>query len=130
MTTDATASSEEALLSQSSTRSGDVADSRLSPQLARAVRALAARGAVLLRNEDQTLPLQASEPVALLGRVQKDWIAVGYGSGGDVNAPYVTNLLDCLREQGVAVDSELAALYEQWCQANPVDPGTEWASGR
>ncbi|MDK8237677.1 glycoside hydrolase family 3 protein [Actinomyces urogenitalis] len=126
MTTDATASSEEALLSQSSTRSGDVADSRLSPQLARAVRALAARGAVLLRNEDQTLPLQASEPVALLGRVQKDWIAVGYGSGGDVNAPYVTNLLDCLREQGVAVDSELAALYEQWCQANPVDPGTEW----
>ena len=62
----------------------------------------------------------------MLGRVQKDWIAVGYGSGGDVNPPYVTNLLDSLREEGVAVDATLAALTEAWCEANPVDPGTEW----
>ena len=126
MTPDVTSSCEEALLSQASTRSGGASESRLNPELAGMARSLAARGAVLLRNEDETLPLQADEPVAVLGRVQKDWVAVGYGSGGDVNAPYVTNLLDSLREQGVAVDEELAALYEDWCQANPVDPGTEW----
>ena len=48
------------------------------------------------------------------------------GSGGDINPPYVTNLLDCLREEGVAVNAPLAALTEAWCEANPVDPGTEW----
>jgi len=28
--------------------------------------------------------------------------------------------------EGVAVDAHLAALTEAWCEANPVDPGTEW----
>ena len=117
------------ILSQSlsAAPAGGPADApRLDPDLADAARRLAVRGTVLLRNEHDALPLDPAAPVAVLGRVQKDWIAVGYGSGGDVNPPYVTNLLDSLREEGVAVDAPLAALTEAWCEANPVDPGTEW----
>nr|WP_276548007.1 glycoside hydrolase family 3 C-terminal domain-containing protein [Brachybacterium muris] len=63
----------------------------------------------------------------MFGRIQKDWIAVGYGSGGDVNPPYVTNLLDSLRESGtVQVDAQLAERYEAWCAENPADPGEIW----
>ena len=78
------------LLSQSlsAAPAGGPADAaRLDPDLAAAARALAARGAVLLRNNHDALPLDPAAPVAVLGRVQKDWIAVGYGSGGDVTPP-------------------------------------------
>ncbi|MFE7606467.1 glycoside hydrolase family 3 N-terminal domain-containing protein [Brachybacterium paraconglomeratum] len=89
-------------------------------------RELAARGIVMLRN-DGVLPLREGSSIALVGRTQKDWIAVGYGSGGDVNPPYVTNLLDSLREgRALAVDEELAALYEDWTARHPADPGEEW----
>ena len=103
----------------------------LDPALARSARRLAAEGATLLRNDAgadgvRPLPLTGGESVALLGRGQLDWIAVGYGSGGDVNAPYVTNLLDCLAEVGVQADGELASLYRAWCAAHPVDPGEVW----
>lgn len=112
------------VLSQTSTRALDEGAS-LNPKLAALSGILAAKGATLLRN-NAVLPLERGKPLAVFGRVARDWIAVGYGSGGDVNPPYVTNLADSLRELGVAVDTELAAMYEQWCAANPVDPGEEW----
>jgi beta-glucosidase len=119
----------DALLSQRPTAVRAATDDALpevDPALAARCRELAARGIVLLRN-DGALPLRPGAEVALFGRTQKDWIAVGYGSGGDVNPPYVTNLLDSLREGGaVAVDEELAALYESWTARHPADPGQEW----
>ena len=119
----------DALLSQRPTAVRAATDDALpevDPALAARCRELAARGIVLLRN-DGALPLRPGAEVALFGRTQKDWIAVGYGSGGDVNPPYVTNLLDSLREGGsVTVDEELAALYESWTARHPADPGEEW----
>ncbi len=113
------------LRSQDATRALD-GDTRVDPELVAHARALAARGAVLLRNGG-ALPLAPGQRVALFGRAQKDWIAVGYGSGGDVNAPYLTNLLDSLRESGaVELDEELAGAYEAWCAEHPADPGQVW----
>ncbi len=112
------------LLSQFSTRAA-AGSSQLDPRLAELSGQLAAMGATLLRN-NATLPLDRTKPVAVFGRVQLDWISVGYGSGGDVNAPYTTNLLDSLIELDVPVDAELARTYREWCAANPVDPGEEW----
>ncbi|SDD77461.1 beta-glucosidase [Sanguibacter gelidistatuariae] len=113
-------------LAQASTGLVDT-DTFVDPELAALCRESAADGAVLLRN-DETLPLRESARVALFGRVQIDYFAVGYGSGGDVNAPYSWNLLDALRDGGrVTVDAELAATYTRWCEENPPDEGT-WAN--
>lgn len=104
------------------TATGD--DRWVDPRLADLARRAAAQGTVLLTN-DGTLPLRPGEPVAVFGRVQIDWFAVGYGSGGDVNAPYTTTLLDSLIELGAAVDPELAATYRNWC-ATHEPPTGEW----
>lgn len=110
-------------LAQASTRLVDT-DTFIDPELAALCRESAADGAVLLRN-DGTLPLRQQSTVALFGRVQIDYFAVGYGSGGDVNAPYSWNLLDALRDGGqVTVDAELAETYTRWCAANRPDEGT------
>ena len=59
------------------------------------IREAAAEGAVLLEN--RILPLAEGTKVAVFGRVQVDYFCTGYGSGGDVNAPYKVNLLEGLR---------------------------------
>lgn len=84
-----------------------------------------AEGAVLLQN-DGTLPLAPGKPVAVFGRCQIDWFAVGYGSGGDVNPPYLINLIDGLRNADIRVDEALAETYAAWCREDEhrADHGT------
>ena len=85
-------------------------------------RSAAAQGAVLLKNERETLPVTGGERLAVFGRIQKDYYRSGTGSGGAVNAPYATNLLDSLREcDNLQVDEALAAVYEEWIRENPFD---------
>lgn len=86
------------------------------------IRESAGEGMVLLKN-DGTLPLRAEDRVALFGRCQRDYFYVGYGSGGDVNAPYFVSPVDGLKNAGVKLDSELCGIYEKWCDANPVNHG-------
>ncbi len=87
------------------------------------LRAVAAEGAVLLKN-DGTLPLKKGSIVSLFGRVQKDWFFTGYGSGGDVNKPYAVNLIDGIRNcESLKLNEELADIYVKWCEENPVDHG-------
>ncbi|THF84241.1 glycoside hydrolase family 3 protein [Cohnella fermenti] len=87
-------------------------------------RAVAAEGAVLLRNEGRALPLLPADRVAIFGRVQVNYYRSGTGSGGSVHVAYTTNLLNGLRsKEGVRVDEELAAVYERWIEENPFDNG-------
>ena len=111
-------------VAQGMTSADEQADRWVDPDLVALARRAAAEGTVLLTNNG-ALPLSPGEGVAVLGRVQVDWFAVGYGSGGDVNPPYTTNLLDSLTEAGVAVDAELAATYRSWCAAHR-PPSAEW----
>ena len=67
-------------------------------------REAAGEGIVLLKNDNGTLPLAESDRAAVFGRTQFDYFAVGYGSGGDVLAPYTVNLVDGLENQGVRFD--------------------------
>lgn len=86
------------------------------------IREAAAEGAVLLEN--RILPLAEGTKISVFGRVQVDYFCTGYGSGGDVNAPYKVNLLEGLRNcPDLVVNEDLAKVYEDWCTANPVDHG-------
>lgn len=85
------------------------------PEIAEKARQLAADGIVLLKNEKHTLPLTKDTRLAVFGRSAIDYFTVGYGSGGDVIAPYRKNLMEGLLEQGVQLDGKLASLYETWC---------------
>lgn len=87
-------------------------------------RKVAAEGAVLLKNDGQVLPLRDGDRVSVFGRIQINYYRSGTGSGGSVNVPYTTNLLDGLRaKKSITVNEELAAEYEKWVAENPFDDG-------
>lgn len=88
------------------------------------LRRAAAEGAVLLKNQNGVLPLAQNTCVSLFGRGQIEWFYTGYGSGGDVNKPYAVSLLEGLRNcEYLTVNESLAAVYEQWNSAHPIDHG-------
>lgn len=93
------------------------------PEIAPLARQIAAEGMVLLKNQRETLPIRPGETVAVFGRCAVDYFTVGYGSGGDVRAPYKTNLMDGLQACGVSVDRPLADRYAQWCRSHRPDEG-------
>ena len=101
-------------------KSGYTADS----ELIALCRRIGAESVVMLKNNGNVLPLDRSRKVSVFGRVQNDYFYVGYGSGGDVNAPYKISLLQALRnDPDITVNTELADEYERRCAAEPVDNG-------
>lgn len=106
------------------TESVVIGSEQSAPALCECARKAAAAGMVLLKNKDGVLPFAKGTRISVYGRTQIDTFYVGYGSGGDVHAPYHVSILDGLRADGdVIVNEELAALYEQWCPAHVPDAG-------
>ena len=95
----------------------------ISREMSKLCRKAGAEGIVLLKNEKNALPVKRNETVSVFGRVQNDFFYVGYGSGGDVNAPYKSGFMQALRDDGIKINEELAALYRELCDNNPVDNG-------
>lgn len=99
-------------------------------ELAPYCRQAAAQGAVLLKNENEMLPIKDEDRIALFGRCQIDYYRSGTGSGGAVNVEYSTNLLDGLRRYDtVHINEELVSTYQNWIKSHPFDNGNgTWAS--
>ena len=75
------------------------------------VRKAAAEGMVLLKNENNMLPVTENDRVALFGRCQINYYKSGTGSGGAVNTAYTTNLVDGFREyKNIILNEELLQL--------------------
>ena len=92
-------------------------------------RRVATEGSVLLRNEDGVLPLQKGQKVSIFGRTQFEHYKSGTGSGGMVNAPYVTNITDSLKEDGtVQVNEVLEAEGKEPAIGEPIIMGITKAS--
>lgn len=91
-------------------------------KLSELIRISGGEGIVLLKN-DGVLPL-VNKKISIFGRSQFDYFYVGYGSGGDVNPPYLVNITDALRANArVEVNEALAKRYEQWREQNAVNHG-------
>ena len=87
-------------------------------------RKAAADGIILLKNNDNALPLKMGERVALFGKSAVDYFKGGGGSG-DVYTKYVRNILDGLRikekEGKLSLFEPLNEFYE-----NHVAKEREW----
>lgn len=73
-------------------------------------REAATQGMVLLKNDNNALPLPAASKVALLGNSSYDLVAGGTGSG-DVNKAYVISLDQGLASAGFKFDDSLKQSY-------------------
>ena len=86
------------------------------PEHIRLSRQAAADGMVLLKNEENLLPLKRGSRVALLGKASVDYVKGGGGSG-DVTVAYVRNLCDGMEEKAaegkVQVFEPLHAFYRE-----------------
>lgn len=74
----------------------------------------AKEGMVLLKNENNVLPLKKGSRVALFGKASFDYVKGGGGSG-DVTVSYVRNLYEGLRQKRdkVTIFEELAQFYKK-----------------
>lgn len=96
---------------------------------AKLCRTAAAEGAVLLKNENNTLPILPGETISVFGRCQLEYYKSGTGSGGAVNVPYRTNILDGLRDNHISVNGALVEVYKAWLKDHPFDNGGgAWAA--
>lgn len=89
------------------------------------LRQAAGEGIVLLEN-DGVLPFSKMTKISAFGRCQIDTFYTGYGSGGNVSAPYKVSYLDGLlaaeKEGKLSIDRDLVALYEAWIEKEKPTP--------
>lgn len=97
-------------------------------EYAKVARQAAAEGAVLLKNDNNVLPLAPKSKVALFGRAQFNYYKSGTGSGGMVNTRYVVGISEALEgEGGYLIDQTVKKHYEEWLKDHPYVAGNGWA---
>jgi beta-glucosidase len=77
---------------------------------AQVARKAAEESIVLLKNDNNTLPLKSNEKVALYGLNSVDFWGVGTGSGY-VNTEHVANMQEAMTAAGFTLDENLAEYY-------------------
>ena len=106
-----------------------VGERYVTPGIGELIRKAGADGIVLLKN-DGVLPLENAAKTAVFGRCQLDWFYVGYGSGGNVNAPYKVNFDDALMQAQsdgyVSVNAEVRDFYLKWRSDPDNEPNDGW----
>ena len=97
-------------------------------EFAKCARRAVAESIVMLRNENETLPLVAGSRIALFGRSQYCYYKSGTGSGGLVNTAYVIGIREALEADSRFVLNEaLHKCYLEWLETHPFDEGKGWA---
>ena len=103
-------------------KDGIIGEKRQRPVMSQLLRTAAAESIVLLENNG-VLPLKSDSKVSVFGRSQLDYFYVGYGSGGEVNPPYVVNMLDGLKQKSVQLYQPLVEVYEDYSRHHQVYDG-------
>lgn len=91
-------------------------------------RRASAEGIVLLKNENNTLPLKKGTKIALFGKATIEYIKGGGGSG-DVNCPYISGIYDGFAEKEaegkVSVFMPLIDFYKDYVKRGAVNCPTD-----
>lgn len=105
-------------------KDGILGTKTIRPKMSQLLRQVAAESIVLLEN-DGVLPLQENTRLSVFGRSQLDYFYVGYGSGGEVNPPYLVNVVEGLKEKSVKLYEPLIEAYQEF-SANHVTEDHVW----
>ena len=103
-------------------KEGILGEKNFNTKMSALLRQAAAESIVLLENEG-VLPLKAQSKLAVFGRSQIDYFYVGYGSGGEVNPPYLVNVIQGLEEKDLLLNNVLIKKYQTFSANNIVDDG-------
>ncbi len=87
-------------------------------------REAATEGMVLLKNENNALPLKKGEKIALFGKATIEYIKGGGGSG-DVHTPYIRNIFDGFKMKDVSIYMPLVDFYKDYVEAESVNIPTQ-----
>ena len=77
------------------------------------VRRAAADGMVLLKNKNNTLPLDKDKKIALFGTTSYNCFRLGWGSG-DMLAQKITQVNEGLTDAGYELNKEIDEIYSKW----------------
>ena len=80
---------------------------------AKVCKKVADEGVVLLKNNGNALPVSKAQQIALFGTTSYDFIAGGTGSG-NVNRPYVVDLMSGLSNLEFNLEPEVDAFYKEY----------------
>ena len=80
-------------------------------------RQLAADGMVLLKNDNNTLPLAKNDEIALFGTASYRCFRMGWGSG-DMLAQEISQIRDCLIEAGYKLNQNVDYVCNTWVKEN------------
>ncbi len=81
-------------------------------------RKAAGESIVLLKNQDNTLPIKANgQKVAVYGETSIDFVAGGTGSG-TVNKAYCVDMVQAIKEAGFTVDQSISDYYKKFVEYN------------
>ena len=90
-------------------------------------RQVAAESCVLLKNDDQTLPIGKGSKVSVFGRIALHYYKSGTGSGGLVNVKHAIGILDALKDsEDILLNEKLMDIYDAWVKEHPFDKGAGW----
>ena len=104
-------------------------NANLSEKLPLLSRNACCEGAVLLKNNNNVLPFKANQKISLFGRTALEYIKSGTGSGGRVNTPYNTGIIDTLlKEDSIELNSEIINVYKKFIDENQFNCGKGWAT--
>ena len=81
-------------------------------------RGAAANGMVLLKNENNALPIDLNKEIALFGISSYRCFRLGWGSG-DMMAQTISQINDCLKKAGYKLNNEIEAVCQEYVNALP-----------
>ena len=87
---------------------------------AKVARAAATESMVLLKNDDNVLPLKGTETVAMFGISSVDFVAGGTGSG-NVNKAYVVNMVQGLENAGFTLVEDIKEFNQKYVDFQKVN---------